>query len=377
MIRIKVYNNSIKFINYLIYNNICYSNLVKCDKCFIFDINYEDLKYFECFKYDIVKYYGVKNIINFILYNKLVFVGLIFGLFILFLLSNTIFDVKVNVNDNELRNKITYSLKKYDIEKYKKKKGYSELQNIKENILKENNEILEWMEIEENGCNYSVNITPRVKGSLDNQNNVYQNIVASSDGLILYVNVESGMIVKDKNDYVKKGDVIISGSIYKGDKFIGNTMAKGKVYAEVWYTSKVSVPYSYTEYVKKGKTINHYYIDIFGKEMTLIGKYDSDKVFSHKELLIHKPYLLFDLYKETKELYDYVNVKLDKKKAYDLALSRSDEEINRTLNDEEYIISKKVLKKEVFSSKMEVEVFYKVYKDITGTSRIEEVLNDS
>ena len=111
MIRIKVYNNSIKFINYLIYNNICYSNLVKCDKCFIFDINYEDLKYFESFKYDIVKYYGVKNIINFILYNKLVFVGLIFGLFILFLLSNTIFDVKVNVNDNELRNKITYSLK--------------------------------------------------------------------------------------------------------------------------------------------------------------------------------------------------------------------------------------------------------------------------
>ena len=40
-------------------------------------------------------------------------------------------------------------------------------------------------------------------------------------------------------------------------------------------------------------------------------------------------------------------------------------------------MSKKVLKKEVFSSKMEVEVFYKVYKDITGTSRIEEVLNDS
>ena len=76
-------------------------------------------------------------------------------------------------------------------------------------------------------------------------------------------------------------------------------------------------------------------------------------------------------------MYDYVNVKLDKKKAYDLALSRSDEEINRTLNDEEHIISKKVLKKEVFSSKMEVEVFYKVYKDITGTSRIEEVLNDS
>ena len=44
----------------------------------------------------------------------------------------------------------------------------------------------------------------------------------------------------------------------------------------------------------------------------------------------------------------------------------------RKLNKDEYIISKKVLKKEVNSSKMYVEVFFKVYENIGVTSNIVE-----
>lgn len=38
---------------------------------------------------------------------------------------------------------------------------------------------------------------------------------------------------------------------------------------------------------------------------------------------------------------------------------------------------KKVLKKEVFRSRIILEVFFKVYENITSTFRIEEVNNDS
>ena len=47
--------------------------------------------------------------------------------------------------------------------------------------------------------------------------------------------------------------------------------------------------------------------------------------------------------------------------------------IKSNLNSDEYIISKKVLKKEVKSSKMEIEVFFKIYKNIGYTSNIEKI----
>jgi hypothetical protein len=43
------------------------------------------------------------------------------------------------------------------------------------------------------------------------------------------------------------------------------------------------------------------------------------------------------------------------------------------LDNDEYIISKKILKKEAFSSKIKIEVFYKVYENIGITSKIKNV----
>ena len=53
-------------------------------------------------------------------------------------------------------------------------------------------------------------------------------------------------------------------------------------------------------------------------------------------------------------------------------------EIENSLDDGEYIISKNVLKKGVKSSKMYLEVFFKVYEDIGVTSNIfeEENMNE-
>ena len=375
-IKIKVFNSSLKFINYLVYNNICYTNLEKHEEYYLLNIDYDDLKLFKKFKVEIVEYYGFNKIKFYIKYNRFILIGILFGLFILFLLQNTIFDVCVKTSNEELNDKIILSLKKNGIEKYKSKKSFDEIQNIKKQILEENSDTLEWIEIEEDGCNYIVEVTPRVIGNNFIKDDTPKNVVAKKDGLILFINLENGVQVKDKNDYVKKGDIIISGTIMKGDKFIDNISAEGKVYAEVWYTSKISMPFKYTEYVETGKVINHYYLDIFGKKMTILGKYDSENVFSQSELLIDKPYLFFDLYKETKREYKYQTINLNKEEAFEEALKRSDAIINRTLKEEEYIMYKKILKKEVFSSKIKLEVFYKVYEDITDTSKIEEVIND-
>ena len=63
---------------------------------------------------------------------------------------------------------------------------------------------------------------------------------------------------------------------------------------------------------------------------------------------------------------------MSEKEALELAIDESVKNIESKLSSEEYIISKKVLKKEVNSSKMYVEVFFKVYENIGVTSNLEK-----
>lgn len=376
-VRVKVNVNSIKFNNFLVYNNIKYDNLMKSKNFFILDIDYSDINKF--YKYDIVivKYYGVKAIINYFKYNKYVILGILISFIMLYLLCNTIFDVKINTNNLDLKNKIYSSLKDHNIYKYKKKKNFQELTKIKDKILEENKDSLEWIEIREDGCDYIIELTERIQGKDNNSISVPSNITAKKDGLITYISLINGVQLKEKNDYVKKGEIIITGEIYKNDKLVDQTSAKGVVYAEVWYTTKVSMPFQYKEYVDTGKKINRYYLNLFGKEMTIVGKYNGKNVMKEKKVIIDKPYLFFDLYKETMKIHEYKNFSIDENQAYKEAILRADASIKMKLKDDEYVIYKKVLKKEVFSSKMVVEVFYKVNENITNISNITEVQNDT
>ena len=59
---------------------------------------------------------------------------------------------------------------------------------------------------------------------------------------LLKKDAEIGEVVREINDYVKPGDIIISGEIKLYDQVKDVTSAKGKVYGEVWYQTKVTYP---------------------------------------------------------------------------------------------------------------------------------------
>ena len=375
-VKIVVYEQSNKFYNFLIYNKIYYDYLIRNKNYYILTIDYKDIYKFEKYNYKVLRYYGIKGIKNFIDYNKLQLFGLLFSLVILYLLSNTIFNIEINTDNKDLESKIIFSLNNNNIKKYKHKKTFEEIQKIKEKILEENKDIIEWIEITEDGCNYIVEVTEKIIGHSESINNIPTNIVASSDGLIKHVDLISGVKLKDINDYVKKGDIIITGNIYKGETLINQVPSIGKIYAEVWYTVKTVVPFKYIDYVETGKIIKRYYIKVFSKEFTIIGKYNTNNSMNIKELIIDKPYLPFDVYKEIKKEYKYKTFIKTENQAYEEALLRSDTNIKNTFSSDEYIIYKNTLKKQVFSSKIEVEIFYKVYKNVTSISPIEEVIND-
>ena len=85
---------------------------------------------------------------------------------------------------------------------------------------------------------YDVNVTPRVVKNNEEKDSTPSSIVASKDGRILHINSTSGTELKEINDYVKKGDILISGNIFKGDKVTNQVKAEGLIYAESMVYSK-------------------------------------------------------------------------------------------------------------------------------------------
>lgn len=372
-VRIVVNENSNKFLNYLIYNKIYYDSLNKYNEYFVLDVSYDDYLYIRRrYKCHIVKYYGKKNIVNMYENNKYVLLSLIISFMLLFLLCNTIFDIKINSDDKDIVNIINDSLSDNGIDVYKRKVSFDKLNSIKNKILEDNKDTLEWIEIREKGCIYYIDVTPRVKSNNNVDNSLPSDIVAEKDGVIKHIVVHRGSKVIDNGDYVKKGDILISGNIIKNENVIDKVHSEGVIYAETWKTVNISIPFKRIDYVYK-KTINHYYLDIFGHKFTISGKYDSDNTINKKSIVLDKPYLFFKLYKEEKKIYDYNEVILNKEEAYNEALNRSIDVINKKLSSDEYIISKKVLKKEVKRSKINLEVFFKVYEKIGVTSEIQDI----
>lgn len=376
-----VNKNKMQVIKKLINHNIYYKNFNVSNNIISLEINYRDLddikKLFNKKNVKIVKFYGIRKYKLFLKKYYITLISVLISLAFIFILKNLIFELEIETNNRDLKKVLEIELKEFGIEKYKFKKSYTELEKIKKHIIENNKDKLEWIEIDTLGTKYVVKVTERKLNKKESEERP-RSIVAKKDGVIKNITVKNGMPLKELNDFVKKGEVIISGNIIKGeDEVKGTVKANGKVYGEVWYLVNVEVPYVHTEYVKKNKSFNNYFIEIFGKKMSLINYYNLDEYKVGEKEEVEKFYLPFKVFKQKVSEYEYINIKLDKKEAYNKAITLSEKKIKNKLSSDEYIIDKKVLKKEYFRSKINLEVFFKVYENITAYSELEKIKKGS
>lgn len=361
---VKIKNTSF-IIKTLLKEHIYFKDLKTTEDYIYFKVSTKEIEHLNTlFNIEIIKYYGLSKIKYFIKEHYILILSFIFSYIVLTILSNVIFDIEVITNNTKIKENILYCLKENNIEKYKFIKSSKELDKVKNIILKNNKDTIEWIEITRTGTKYIVNVTPRVINKNEEDNKIYD-VVSSKDALIKNIIITNGTQVKEVNELVKKGETIISSDITKFDKVVGKVSARGKVYAEVWYTVNISVPYNHIVYESTNETINHIYLDILGYKLTIMGHYKTNNSLNETTTLIDKPYLFFKVMKESKELYKYKKVHLTNEEAYNEALKRSDRIINDLLDTEEHIIERKVLKNNTYSSKIELELFYRVYENIT------------
>ena len=322
------------------------------------------------YEFNIVGGTGMIKIRKTLKLNSLILVFLVIGIIVLQILSRMIFSIEVIHTDKSIRNKMLSELENYGLKIHAFKKSYDEVQKIKEQILTNHKDDIEWLEIENIGTKYIVRLEER-KIKNNEESNEKRHVIASKNAIIKKIEAENGEIVKEINSYVNAGDIIISGNITLNEQVKNTVSASGHVYGEVWYKVKVDYPLAYSEKHETGNSQKRLVFNFLNKSYELGFKKYKDKNVSSKTLLKHIFLPISLTYDNQREV-----IAIDEVYTIEQAIKKAEErayvEINSKLNDKEKILSSKNLKVDVNDSKIELEIFFTVYEDITEYQKIEE-----
>lgn len=359
LIKDKVYIYDLKIINIKnVIIKISYDDyLIIKDKKSIYDI-------------DLLDVYGKLKIKKYFKEHYVFIIFLIIGYVVLMFLSNFIFDIEVVHANFEIRELVYRELRKNGIEKYIFRKSYQELENIEKNILDNNKTKIEWIEINRSGTKYIVRVEER-KIDKGEERFEYQDIVSSKSGIITKVLAESGEIIKNTNDYIKGGEVVISGNITLPDGSSVLSRASGKVYAEVWYLVDVSYPYIYREEILTGRAKEVFLIKFLNKRISL---FDFSKFNTFKKsdrILFGDIFKFFSFIKEKQYEMIVIDEFYTKEEVVVKAVERAVTRVNDTLREDEQIIKYRILSTYYDESKVNLKIFFSVNEEVSEVRKID------
>lgn len=216
---------------------------------------------------------GLPFLRNRLFHNKPLFTGLIISLFVLLLLSNTIWKINIEGVTKELETKIVESLYRNGIHPGALKITMSSPNQIQQLLLDEIPELL-WIGVDQKGTTYQLEAVEKIIVE-DKASPGPQHMVAKKSGVIQYTYVESGQPVVKINDYVEKGDILVSGKIENNfsneeDEVKSDYVAaRGEIWATTWYTADVVIPLKVEQQEVTGSSIERYQLKLGKYQFTV------------------------------------------------------------------------------------------------------------
>ncbi len=355
MIIIKVKDNTKRFINKCMQNNINIYNIEYYKDYLLATINEADLKQIKKLNYyskiKVYKVLGKKRVIKNIkdnLYNILLLIAF---LLLIYLISNVIIEIEIKHESKTMIKRIDELLKEKNIKTLTLYKSNNELNKISDEIMQENREFIDFISITRTGMKYIVNIEERIIKDREEEKERCH-IVAKKEGIITKIDAKKGITLVEEGSLVKKGDILISGEIILNEEIKDNTCAKGDIKANVWYKINISYPLTETikAYTKREKVNLKMYNKYFKKR--LYEKYDEYTMFKFRNLKLVRQ-------KEYKE--EVINIPIDEAK--EKAIKEAENKLREKIGEID-IIDKKVLNSSTNNSKIELELFVSVNESI-------------
>lgn len=369
-IKIKVTGRNINnFLKRLINNNINIEKVIPIShKEIDLIINYQDLykvlKLKTIYNIKIVRYYGKLRIIKRIKKDIFILSSLLISLLLIYTLSNVIFKVEVIHSNKNIIKLVTKELEDNGIKKYKFVKNYQEIEKIKNKILEENKDTLEWLEIIREGTKYIIRVEERIINNKPKDNKIY-NIVASKNAVIKNIYAESGEKIRSINTYVKKGDIIISSDITLPNNEKISKTASGKVQGEVWYNINIEYPYQYHEIKYTGNKKKVLVLNLLNKRISFFD-FHKYKTFNRNiKYIFNNNITPISLIYEDEYETNIINEVYDYNTAREKAITKAKEKILEKYPNIKDITNIKIITEEDKKNKISLNLFVTCLEDIT------------
>lgn len=362
---IKVKNNIKRFINKCNKYNIELYNINYIDKDnIIVKINKDDYKNIKTYNYyseiEIYRNVGVDYLLNKIYLLKYFILSFILCLILTYIVSNIIFKINVIHSNKNIRELVSDELYEHGIRKYSIKKDFNDIENIKNKILENNKDKLEWISITNIGMTYVVRVEERIIDE-EIKENEYCNVIATKESIITNIFSDKGEILVNVNDLVRKDDILIDGNLKLNEETKSYTCANGKVMGKVWYNTNISLK---RDYIKKEYTGKKRYNFIINHKVLRNNKYNK---FDKKYIINNR---FIKLYKEIE--YIEKKYKYNEIGSVNKALLEIDKKFNSKLGNNGKVLNKKVLNKTINDKEISLNVFVVTEENIGKQIKLEK-----
>ena len=303
--------------------------------------------------------------------RKSFFIALLVLIVISFILSKFVWNIDVIGNSTVSSNEIIKLVNEEGLKKgtLKSKVNIDKIIN-KIRLCRDD---ISWVGIEIKGTNVIINIVESKEKPEIIDEDDFTNIIATKDGEITKAYAQNGTLLVKEGDEVKKGDVLISGTIEGKytDKYYVNAI--GEVKAKVLYSKIIKVKKNEILRERTGKKnvkfaikFNNFKINLF-KTLSKFKNYDT--IYSDKKIKIFPNfYLPIEICKYTNYEVNLKSVSYSEDEAKQIGEKQAKEELNSKIIDKEVVNSSTEI--EDLGDYYNIKVTYEVNENIGTKEKI-------
>lgn len=292
--------------------------------------------------------------------------GMAVFLVVVLLLSNVVWRIDINGASPEMEHKIRKELDQMGIRKGRLTFSLDDPEMIQKKLFHEVDG-LTWIGVELRGSTYHFRVvektTPeekKIKGP--------QHLVAKKDAVIVRMFVEKGQAVVKRNQFVRKGQLLVSG--YIGDEeHAKKVSAVGKVYGETWYKTVVELPLTTNFNTLTGRNVRKHYIQVDRMKLQVWGGEDpafANTQVENKEQPISFLGMKLPIHYIEKSYYESEKIRrvYTEEQGKVQALEAARKDLQEQLSEKAKITGEKILHNQIKNGKVKLIVHFQVLENI-------------
>ncbi|MDE5052212.1 sporulation protein YqfD [Niallia taxi] len=297
-------------------------------------------------------------------------VFLFFGLILT--LSNMVWGIEIKGANPATEYQIRKQLDKMDIKIGEFQFFSKELDEIQAGLTN-NIDAITWIGVELKGTTYHFQVVEKNEPEKMEEEKP-QNLIAAKKATIVDYFIEEGDQVFTIHDVVKKGQLLVTG-IYGKDKNTKTVSARGEIWGETWYNSKVTIPLDSTFQVFNGNEKQKHYLKLFGYEIPVwgFGKVEY-KEYEKEENEKNVKFLKWELpLKVTNKTYrekEEVTRSYTEEEAIKAGKEKARKDIQQKIGEDGKIKKEKILRQSVKNGKVILNIDFTTIENIAEVQPI-------